>query len=372
MKSKFLFLVGTLIFALAILSLTPARVAAQEGELQVVDEVIAQVNDDVVTLSMLKRETKERIEALKQNGMTEQQANDEVTKHQAELIATLINQQLLLQKGKELDLASEVEAEVNRRMLDVAKEQGITTIVKLDQALRESGLDPVNIRQTMRAEMMKQAVFQQEVDRKVYLGFSMDEVKKYYEANKDKFRKPENVTLSEVYLNLTGKNEADVKARAVDLVTQLRAGGDFAKIAAANSEREKNGVRTAPQDKGLVGTFEAPYLREDIAAAIKGVKEGDVTEAIKAPDGYQILRVDKRTPASTSSTFNDNQVREAMTIERQPKERESYMRHLRNEGFIKISENYRAGVEPLLKLTTTTAAKTAEKDSDRKKNSKKP
>src|SRR5882757_9375041 len=114
-----------------LLAAAPIRSMAQEGELKVIDEVIAQVNDDVITLSMLKRETKERIEALKQNGMNEQQATDEVTKHQFELIATLINEQLLLQKGKELELASGVEAEVNRRMLDVAKEQGITTIVKL-------------------------------------------------------------------------------------------------------------------------------------------------------------------------------------------------------------------------------------------------
>jgi hypothetical protein len=370
-KSKFLFLVGTFIFALAILSLTPARVVAQEGELQVVDEVIAQVNDDVITLSMLKRETKERIDALKQSGMTEQQATDEVSKHQFELIATLVNEQLLLQKGKELDLATEVEAEVNRRMLDVAKEQGITSIVKLDQAMRESGLDPAGIRQTMRSEMMKQAVFQQEVDRKVYLGLSVDEVKKYYDANKEKFRKPESVTLSEIFLVLTGKNEADVKARALDLVNQLRAGADFAKLAAANSEREKNGVRTAPQDKGVVGTFEVPYLREDIAAAIKGVKVGEIAEAIKGPDGYQILRVDNRTPAGTTPTFNDNQVREAMTIERQPKERENYLQNLRNEAFIKISESYQAGVGPLLKLTTAAAAKSDDKDSDRKKKTKK-
>ena len=56
---------------------------AQEGEMTVIDEVIAQVNDDVITLSMLKQETKERIETLKQNGMTEQQAIEEVTKRQA-------------------------------------------------------------------------------------------------------------------------------------------------------------------------------------------------------------------------------------------------------------------------------------------------
>src|SRR5690349_22158723 len=82
----------------------PALVRAQEGEPVVVDEVIAQVNDGVVTLSQLKREMKEAIEAYKQNGMTEQQAKAEVEKRRAELIATLINEQLLLQKGKELDM----------------------------------------------------------------------------------------------------------------------------------------------------------------------------------------------------------------------------------------------------------------------------
>ena len=56
-------------FAVLIL-FSATSVFAQEGEMQVVDEVIAQVNDDVITLSMLKKETKERIEALKQNGMT--------------------------------------------------------------------------------------------------------------------------------------------------------------------------------------------------------------------------------------------------------------------------------------------------------------
>src|SRR5262249_29587292 len=201
--------------------------------MQVVDEVIAQVNDDVITLSMLKKETKERIDALKQSGMTEQQAMDEVNKRQAELIATLINEKLLLQKGKELDLATEIEAEVNRRMLQIANEQGITTIEKLYEAMRGSGLNPDDVRRTMRTEMMKQAVLQQEVDRRVYLGFTNEELKKYFDANPDKFRKPESIKLSEIYLSTTGKDEAAVKARADELVTQLRAGADFKAVAAA-------------------------------------------------------------------------------------------------------------------------------------------
>lgn len=355
MKSKYLSLALAGMFVFAIFALAPPSTFAQEGELQVVDEVIAQINDDVITLSLLKREIKERIETMKQQGMTEQQAAEEVTKRQAELIATLINEALLLQKGKELDLSSEVEAEVNRRMLDVAKEQGIPTIEKLYQAMREGGVDPEGTRQTLRAELMKQAVIQQEVDRKIFFGLTMEELKKYFQEHQDKFRKPETVTISEIFLSSAGKNEAEVKARALELVVQLRAGADFAKVAAANSEREVNGVRTGPTSGGKVGTFEMPNLREDIANSVKSVQVGGISDPLRNNDGYQIFRVDERTAASTSATFNENQVREAITMERSPKARDEYMKKLQEESYIKVSEGYRASLAPLVKLTPEAA-----------------
>src|SRR5689334_17094012 len=358
------------VIALAILAVVPSRAFAQEGEMQVVDEVIAQVNDEVITLSMLKRETQERINALKQNGMTEQQAADEVAKRQPELIATLINEMLLLQKGKELDLANDIEAEVNRRMMSIAAEQGIPTIEKLIEAMRQSGLVYEDVRRTMRAEMMKQAVMQQEVDRRVYLGYSPDEVKKYFDAHPDKFRKPETIKLSEIYLSSAGKDPAAVLARANELVTQLRAGADFKATAAANSEREKNGERTAPKDFGEVGEFDVPSLREDLTGALKDVKPGGVTNPIKLQDGYQIIRVDARTPPGNEPSFNDNRVREAMLMEQQPKERDAYLQTLRNEAFIKVTDAYRAGVDPLLKIAAPAAAKSDDKNEKKKKNDK--
>ena len=350
MKFKSISLAIAGLFVFAITALVPPSTFAQEAEQQVVDEVIAQINDDVITLSMLKRETKERIDTLVQSGISPEEASSEVTKRQSELIATLVNEALLLQRGKELDLSSEVEAEVNRRMLEVAKEQGIPTIEKLDAAMRASGVDPVSTRQTLRVEIMKQYVIQQEVDRRLFFSFTMDELKKYFDAHQDKFRKPENVTISEIFLSSAGKNEAEVKARALELVRQLRAGSDFGALAAANSERETNGVRSAPETKGKVGTFEVPNLREDIATAIKNVSVGGVSEPLRGNDGYQILRVDERVPGSTTAVFNENKVREAITIERSEKEREAYLQSLRNEAYIKISENYRPGVAAILKL----------------------
>lgn len=358
-------------FAVAILlAFFATSVFAQEGEMIVVDEVVVQVNDDVITLSMLKRETRDRIEALKQQGRTEQQAADEVAKHQAELIATLINEKLLLQRGKELEMAADIEAEVNRRMLQIAQEQGINSIEKLYEAMRASKLDPEDIRRTMRTEMMKQAVLQQEVDRRVYLTPSAAELKKYFDEHPDKFRKPESVKLSEIYLSTVGKEDAAVRARALEIIAQARAGADFGSLAAANSEREKNGQRSAPQDKGVVGEFDVTNLREDLVAALKNVQAGGVTEPIKLTEGYQILRVDARTPGGSTPVFNENRVREAILMEKQPKEREEYLQKLRNEAFIKVAEAHRATVEPLLKLTPPAAAKSNDKDDSKK--SKKP
>jgi peptidyl-prolyl cis-trans isomerase SurA len=365
-------LVPLFFFALALIFARPTSTHAQEGEATVIDEVVAQVNDDVITLSLLKREMRERIEALMQEKkLTEQQATEEVMKHQAELIATLINERLLLQKGKELDLATSIEAEVNSRMLEIAREQGINSIAKLEDAMRQSKIDPVAVKETMRTEMMKQAVLQQEVDRPLYLGFKTEEVKSYFGAHKDQFRKPESIGLSEIYLSTTDKDDSAVKARAVELVTQLRAGADFKAVASANSERVgKDGQRTAPKDGGKVGTFEVPNLREDLVAALKDVKVGGVTDPIKSDAGYQILRVDERTPAGTTPEFSDNIVRQALLMERQAKEREAYLDNLRNEAYIKVTDVYRADVEPLLKIKpATAAAKTSDKD---KKKEKKP
>jgi peptidyl-prolyl cis-trans isomerase SurA len=346
--------------------IAPSPARAQEGEPVVVDEVIAQVNDGVVTLSQLRREMKERVGTLTQNGMTEQQANLEVEKHKPELIATLINEQLLLQKGKELDLTERVEAEVNKRMLEVAKENGITSIDKLHEAMVAAGLKPDEIRQTMRIEIMKQAVLESEVDSKLFYSFSQDELHRYFDTHQRTFLKPESLELSEIFLALAGKQEADVKALATKLVAQLRGGADFCTLAAAYTDRPA----TAGKKPCKVGLFQVPDLRPDIAAAVKSVNPGGVSEPLNSDEGYQILRVDARTAGSNTPTFVENNVREVITRERSPKAREDYLQGLRNDGYVKIAENYRAAVEPLLKIVPPAAATKRPSKKDKKDKNK--
>ena len=373
MKSIFRAFTGAAALLLS-LSFAAGVARAQEGEPVVVDEVIAQVNDQIITLSQVRREMREAIEAMKAQGATEQQAIEEMNKRRNEMIAGLINEQLIVQKGKELNMTDDVEAEVNRRMLAVAKEQNISTMEALEEAMRQSGVDPATIRQRLRAEIMKEMVFNDEVDRKIYLSITPAQAEAYYKSHMDKFRRAESVTLSEIWLPMgPGINEADVKAKAAQLVTQARAGANFGDLAAANSERLQNGQKMAAQTKGKVGTFQLPDLRADLAAAIKNVQAGGVTDPIRTNEGYQILRVDERTPGSQTAEYNEMKVREMITVERREKERKDYLQRLRKEAYIKISDNYRAALEPMLGITTQPAAsasKPADKNEGKNKSKK--
>jgi parvulin-like peptidyl-prolyl isomerase len=337
-------------FVVALLAAGSHSVAwAQEGEPVIVDSTVAQVNGDVVMLSMVRREIKEAIEAFKQQGVAEQKAIEEVNKRQPEIIASLVNELLLVQKGKELNLTEDVEAEVNREMLRVMTQQNFKTIVEMEEAMRRENIDPGSIRQTLRTQFMKNAVLSREVDAKIFFNLRPEEVKKYYDANRDKFRKPEVVTLSEIFFSLAGKSEPEVRAKASQVLAQLRAGADFKTLAAANSERlDQNGQRLAVQNQGKVGTYALPDLKTEFVNAIKNVKAGGVTDLIRLDEGFEILRVDERTAASDPLAFDEDKVREAITVERRDKERLDYMKTLRKDAYIKLAPDYEATVGPLL------------------------
>lgn len=378
MKSKFLIHVRRVASA-ALLSaalLAPSAVvsvqAQEEGVPRVIDEVIAQVNADTITLSMLKKDMAEAAEALRQQrGISAEQATEEISKRRNEIIVTLVNEQLLVQKGKEMGMNDDVEAEVNRRMLDVAKREGLKSLAALEQAMIATGINPANVRNTMRTEIMKTWVLGREVDQKIFFGLTDSEVKNYYEANKEKFRKPETVVLSEIFLSTVGKDAKEVRERANKLVAQLRAGADFGALAMVQSEREVDGKRTAPESKGKLGTYEMNDItKEDVAKALKNLKAGGISDPLEAEGGLVILRVDERTPAG-DATFDENKVREAITVTRMDKERQTFLNNLRRDAYIEVAKDYQEGVLPLLKVEPQqpagAGAPVAPKKEDKKK-----
>ncbi len=331
------------IFLIAILLLTNLSVFAQETELKVVDEVVAQVNDGVITLSRVKREMNEVVNSFVQEGKPREQAEADVKGKEGELIANIINEELLLQKGKEIGVESEVESQINQRLGEIMKQQNIKSLDALYQEMEKSGVNPQELREVWRKQFTRDIVFQKEVDSKIYFGWKPKEIKSYYEANRAKFTKPETVTISEIFLSFAGRDEAAVKEKAQKLVAQLRGGADFAKLAVENSDRPD-----AATTKGKAGTVNIKELDARFAKPLENVKVGGISDPVEVVEGIEIFRVDERSKASSESFFDETEVRKAMTYEKLPEERKKYLATLRDEAYLKINDKYRPMVAPFL------------------------
>ena len=342
--------INSAIFTIAFLFLASFSAFGQESELKVVDEVVAQVNDGVITLSRVKREMDVIIESLVAEGKTREQATAEANSKQGELIAGIINEELLLQKGKELGVESDAEAQINQRFVEIMRQQNVKSLEALYEMMGKQGLDPQTVRENWRRQIIKDLVMRREVDGKAYWGWSAKEIKAYYEKHKEKFTKPETITLSEIFLSFAGRDENAVRDKAKLLVKELRAGGDFAKAAIDNSDRQD-----VKDTKGSVGTITIPELQrinEKFVPVIAATKVGGISEPVETVEGIEIFRVDDRKEASKEAFFEESEVRQAMTLEIIPAERKKYLVSLRGESYIKVNDTYRPLVSPILSAET--------------------
>ncbi len=334
----------SIISLFSIVLLAGIGISAQETEERVVDEVVAQVNDGVITLSKIKRETKSIVDEQIKAGKSPEEAQKIVDEKQGELIANLINEELLIQKAKELNLDSQIDATINERFIQIMKQYNLKSLDALYKLMEEQGADPAEIRELWRKQATKDMVIQREVQSKEYWRPSGKELRDYFEKNKSRFTKPATISISEIFLSFAGRDETAVRERAKKLVEQLRGGADFVKAVAENSDRPE-----AAKTKGKVDTLNLKDLDEKFAVALKDVKTGGYSDPVEIDDiGINILRVDERTQASSESFFDENAVRMAILTERAPAATKEFMSSLRQESYIKIGETYRPIVSPIL------------------------
>ncbi|HEX2209000.1 MAG TPA: peptidylprolyl isomerase [Longimicrobium sp.] len=118
------------------------------------------------------------------------------------------------------------------------------------------------------------------------------EVRRYYEENKERFRRPEGARLKVAYIPLT-ITEADRQAtvqRARELRAEILAGADFAEVARVNSEDESN-----KEQGGDLGTFGRGQMVPAFDSVAFSLPVGQVSEPVITQFGVHLVRVDERT-----------------------------------------------------------------------------
>jgi peptidyl-prolyl cis-trans isomerase SurA len=297
-----------------------------------VEDIVARVNDQIITKSDYDRALSELDQEARQHGETMQ----EMSAAHKDLLRNLIDQQLWLSKGKELGITGDTE--LIKRLDELRKQYNLDSIEDLEKAAKEQGISFEDFKAGIRNDIIRQEVMRQEVGE--HMQITPGEVERYYEQHKQDYAQPESERLSEILISANADDPAKVaaaKAKADDLEARLHAGGDFTQLARSFSEGS-----TASEGGDLgqykMGQGQLPKVLEDKTFVLQ---KGQYTDPILTRQGYIILKVVQHTPGGPRP-FKDveQDVEQALYMTKMEPAIHDYESKMRDEAFIKTAAGY--------------------------------
>jgi peptidyl-prolyl cis-trans isomerase SurA len=296
----------------------------------VVEDIVARVNNQIITQSDYDRALADMDQELRQRGSTMQQ----ISEAHKELLRNLIDQQLWLSKGKELGVSADTE--LVKKLDEIRKQYNLESIDDLEKAAKEQGYSFEDFKQNIRNQIITQQVMRQEVG--AHINFTPGEAQRYYDQHKQEFAQPESERLSEILISADASDPAKVQAakvKADDIEARLHSGGDFTQLARSFSD---GSTASSGGDLGLYKRGQLGSVLEDKTFPLK---TGEYTEPILTKQGYIILKVVQHT-AGGPAPYKDvqEQVEEALYMQRMEPAIHDYLSRMRDEAAIFIKPGY--------------------------------
>jgi peptidyl-prolyl cis-trans isomerase SurA len=305
--------------------------AAVTPEGTVVEFPIVRVNDQLIDKSDYERAQQQ----LLQDAQHENVSADVLAQRQKDLLRDMIDQQLLLSRGKELDINA--DAQVIRQLDEIRKKNNLDSMEALQKAVRDSGVSYEDFQAGIKNQIITQQVVGEEVGRRLTL--TAKEEQAYYDAHKQDFAQPEQVRLSEILIptpdNASDEQVAQAKAKADEVVAKLKAGTKFEDLAAQSS-----GGQTAAKG-GDLGDFTHGQLAQVLEDQTFPLKPGEFTAPIRTRQGFVVLKVTEHTAAGYQPlSAVDEQVKEAIYQEAIKPALRTYLTGLREKAYIDIAPGF--------------------------------
>ena len=364
---------------------------------QVVEEIITRVNNQIITRSEFLRSKDQLKEEVKQQDAAN--ADKVYGQREKDILRDLIDQQLLLEKGKDLGFTGDTE--LIKRLDQMRKEMKLESMEDLEKAAAAQGLSYEDFKQNLRNQIITQKVIGEEVGS--HLTIAKEEQQKFYDEHKSEMEQPEAIQLSEILVapakppaaeNKPAANQATAdhagsaattpapaatavnydeaaalaaaQAKANDLLEQIRKGASFEDIAKKYSDGP-----TAAQG-GDLGLFKRGALAKELEDKTFAMKAGDISEVIRTKQGYVILKVNQHQAAGIPDMKEVlPRVQDALYYQKLQPALRAYLTKLREEAYIDIKPGFMdTGASPnQTKPVETATAK--ETDAKKLKNKRK-
>ncbi len=313
---------------------------ASAADVKIVEEIVAKVNGEIVTSGELEHNRQVLEQDLRNGGITGSRLQDEMKAREKDLLRDQIDQLLMVQRGKDMDL--KVDGEVTKRLADIQAQSKIVDPDEFHKYLQQqTGMSFEDFKQQMTNQALTQKVISEDIGSRINIPEA--DLRKYYDDHKADFMREEEVFLSQIVISLEGKNAQQIEAaekKAKDLVTRARNGEKFSDLAKANSDdadTAQNGGQLPPykRSEGL--------MRKEMADIVFAQKKGYVTDAIKIDDPPRlvILRIDEHYQAGQADfdEVKDDVTQRMAAPLLTPKIRE-YLTKLRQDAYLQIKDGY--------------------------------
>jgi len=319
----------------------------------VVEEIIARVNNEIVTRTEYIRSR----DQLKQEIQQQDAANADRTfaERQRDVLRDLIDQQLLLQKAKDLGITGDTE--LIKKLDEMRKEMKLESMEELEKAAEAQGASYEDFKQNLRNQIVTQRVIGQEVGSK--LAMNKEEEKKFYEEHKAEMEQPEQVRLSEILIApkvpvkpAAGADAAKpepplspeddpqaaleaAKAKAEDLLDQIHKGAKFADLAKKYSDGG------SAKEGGDLSYFKRGTMAKELDDKVFALKAGEVTDVVRTKQGYVILQVVEHQMAGIPTMKEvEPRIQDALYMQKLQPALRGYLTTLREQAFIDIKTGY--------------------------------
>jgi parvulin-like peptidyl-prolyl isomerase len=314
-----------------------ASSAVFAAEVKVMEEIVCKVNGDIITRTELDRDRVQLTEGLRRQGLSGARLNEAVDTQAKDILRGRIDNLLLISKGKELTF--NVDGDVNRQLADiqrkaVTQDKSLADPEKFQQFVHEqTGQSYEDYKADMKNNLLAQRVVREEVSGKI--KFKHEELQAYYDAHKDQFQREERIFLREILVAANPDNTSIAEKKAKDLVAQARKGEKFPELAQANSDA------ASAQVGGFIDPYTKAQLSPELIAAVWEQPKGYISDPIKLPGGFLILKVDDHQKAGLASLDEvENDVTEQLFQPRMAPLMREYLTKLRAQAFLEIKPGY--------------------------------
>ncbi|MBF8780633.1 peptidylprolyl isomerase SurA [Pseudomonas fulva] len=293
MKSKLIDRLRPALLGVAMLS------GAVHAAVQPLDRVVAIVDNDVVMQSQLDQRTREVQQTIAKRGGGAPPAGA----LQQQVLERLIVENLQLQIGERSGIRI-TDEELNQAMATIAQRNGMS-LEQFRAALAHDGLSFDDAREQVKREMIISRVRQRRVAERIQV--SEQEVKNFLASDLGKMQLSEEFRLANILIPTPESANSDtIKAaarQAGEVYQQLRQGADFGQLAIARSASEN------ALEGGEMGWRKAGQLPPDFAKLLSSMTPGDITQPIRIPNGFIILKLEEKRGGATNVLRDEVHVR---------------------------------------------------------------